>query len=73
MQFLFQVRLDLIRVQRKQIPKLQNTSIEVDEAFIDNVFLDFAVRAAFRSAVDELMVCTNQIGTDEIFSGILGN
>jgi hypothetical protein len=30
----------------------------VDEAFLDNVFLDFAVRAAFRRAIDELMVCT---------------
>ena len=72
-QFLGQVRLDNVRIQRRQVSVLQNCATEMNETLLDQFRLIFAVLAATWGTVDERMVSADKVGAGEVFLRVFGD
>ena len=66
-QFLGQVRLNNLRIQRRQVSVLQNSATEMNEALLNQFRLIFAVLAATWGTIDECMVSADKVGAGEVF------
>ena len=72
-QFLGQVRLDNVRIQRRQVSVLQNCATEMNETLLNQFRLIFAVLAATWGTIDERMVSADKVGAGEVFLRFLGD
>jgi len=72
-QFLGQVRLNNLRIQRLQLSVLQNSATEMNEAFLNQFRLIFAVLAVTWGTIDKRMVSADKVGAGEVFLRFFGN
>ena len=72
-QFLGQVRLNNVCIQRRQVSVLQNCATEMNETLLNQFRLIFAVLAATWGTVDERMVSADKVGADEVVLRFLGD
>ena len=72
-QILGQVRLNNVRIQRRQVSVFQNWATEMNEALLNQVRLILAVLAVSCGTVDERIVSADKVGAGEVFLRFFGH
>jgi len=72
-QFLGQVRLNNLRIQRRQLSVFQNSATEMNETLLNQILLTLAVLAVTWGTIDERMVSADKVGAGEVFLRFFGN
>ena len=72
-QILGQVRLNNVRIQRRQVSVFQNWATEMNETLLNQFRLILAVLAVSCGTIDERMVSADKVGAGEVFLRFFGN
>ena len=72
-QILGQVRLNNVRIQRRQVSVFQNWATEMNETLLNQFCLILAVLAVSCGTVHERMVSADKVGAGEVFLRFFGN